>query len=79
MAAKRAWNKWRTIWLVWIGVFLVIEGIAVFNNEDDDTLSEFVWDFVTIHPIGWVGIAGLLGWLAFHFLIQKDSDDKGAD
>lgn len=77
--AKRGWNKWRTIWLVWIGAFLVIEGIAVFNNEDDDTLSELVWDFVTIHPIGWIGIAGLLGWLAYHFLIQKDSDDKGGD
>jgi len=79
MVAKRKWNSWRTFWVVWIAMFVVGESLAImnlFSGGDDTTLSEFVWDFVVVHPVGWVGMAGLLGWLGYHFLFEKDSDDK---
>jgi len=69
----RKWNIWRTLWVAWLVVFLVIEGLAIFNRTDDDTLSEFVWDFITINPIGWAGIAILLVWLISHFLFENEN------
>ncbi len=75
----RKWNHWRTAWVAWIGVFILLEGTAIVrkftNGEDDNTLSEFVWDFITINPLGWVGIAVLLGWLVKHFLFENENDD----
>ena len=75
----RKWNHWRTAWVVWIGAFIVMEGAGIIRkftqNEDDNTLSEFVWDFITIHPLGWVGIAVLLGWLIKHFLFENENND----
>ena len=74
----RKWNHWRTAWVVWIGAFVVLEGAAIirkFGGEDDNTLSEFVWDFITINPLGWAGIAVLLGWLIKHFLFENENDD----
>lgn len=72
MSNQRKWNPWRWAWVIWITSFLVIEGLAIFNKTNDDTLSEFVWDFIVINPIGWIGIAILLGWLIKHFLFEKD-------
>lgn len=57
----------------WLALFLAIELPAVFNNTDDDTLSEFVWDFITNSVIGWVGVAILLGWLIKHFLFENEN------
>ncbi len=74
----RKWNHWRTAWVVWIGAFVIMEGAAIVrkltNGEDDNTLSEFVWDFVTINPLGWMAIAVLLGWLIKHFLFENEND-----
>lgn len=70
--AKRNWNNWRTFWVAMIVLFLAVELPAVFNREDDDTFSEFMWDFVVINPIGWLATAVLLGWLIKHFLFEKD-------
>ena len=69
---SRKWNKWRWLWVGWLGAFVVIEGVAIFNREDDDTLSEFIWDFVVSNPLGWAGVAILLSWLTKHFLFEKD-------
>ncbi len=77
--ASRNWNKWRWLWVGWLALFVVFQAIAVWNTEDDDTFSEFIWDFVVTHPIGWFGVAGLLAWLAYHFLVQKDSDEGDDD
>jgi hypothetical protein len=68
----RQWSWWRWAWVAWLALFLVIEGVAIFNDTDDDTLSEFVWDFIVVNPVGWLGIAVLLGWLIKHFLFEKD-------
>jgi len=57
----------------WFILFFAIEMPAVFNSSDDDTLSEFIWDFVTNSWYGWIGMAGLLGWLAYHFLFDNEN------
>ncbi len=72
MTNKRKWNYWRTAWVALLVAFMVIEIPAILNSENDDTFSEFIWDFVVVNWVGWVVVAGLLGWLAYHFLIQKD-------
>lgn len=30
-------------WLAWLAYFVVVEGVALFNSKDGDTLSEHVW------------------------------------
>ncbi len=39
---------WSWLWIVWLLSFAVIEGIALFNGEKDDTLSEHVWKWFAI-------------------------------
>ena len=72
------WSHWRTAWVVWIGAFIIMEAIAIYRKftmgEDDNTLSEFVWDYVTINPLGWTVIAVLLAWLTKHFLWENEND-----
>lgn len=66
-------------WIVWLGIFGVVEGIALFNRRPGDTLSEHVWE--------WFGTArgsdaphtaiargkrfvllAFMAWLGVHFL-----------
>ena len=58
-------------WGLWIGLFLVIEGLALANRRKGDTLSEHVWwaRGRAKWPVR-LGIGGLLAWLAYHFLWQ---------
>lgn len=57
------------LWLIWAAAFFTIEGIAVFNKQDDDTLSAKLRDlFHTRTALGktiWIiclaVFAGLLG------------------
>ncbi|MFJ8955638.1 hypothetical protein ACIRO1_36660 [Streptomyces sp. NPDC102381] len=64
-------------WLAWLGSFLVIEGKALFNRTEGDTLSEHVWKWFAIgsdaHPSGWVrlrrfSLVAFMAWLCAHFL-----------
>lgn len=61
-------------WLVWVGVFIVLETAALINGTPNDTLSEHVWRWFGLHASGvWAVIrrailAGALGWLVVHFL-----------
>jgi len=34
---------WSWLWIAWIGAFLIIEGIALFRKQRNDTLSEKTW------------------------------------
>ena len=64
-------------WYAWIGLFFVIEGVAIRNKARGDTLSEHVWAFLGVN--GWKvpsypwlrrGIfAGLFAWLGAHFFL----------
>lgn len=38
------WFTWA--WIFWAVMFVVVEGIAVFNNIPGDTLSEHVWKVI---------------------------------
>ena len=66
---------WFTIaWLSWLAVFLVVEGIALCNKAEGDTLSEHVWAWFSIKDKGnkWrlrrFILLAFLAWLAVHFL-----------
>lgn len=61
MISRKSWRIWFVLSLT---SFAVMEGIAIFNGEPGDTLSEYVWTYGTAFR----GIlAGLLVWLALHF------------
>ena len=61
-------------WIVWGGMFLAIEGAAVFNKRKSDTLSEHVWAWFSIKSKGrgWLyrraALGGFLAWLTIHFM-----------
>jgi hypothetical protein len=62
---------WRWLWAAWLALFLILEGIAVADPDRGDTLSEQVWALITSNPGLWgSAVAILLGWLAWHFLIE---------
>lgn len=50
-------------WVAWMGLFLVLEGIAIVNGVMNDTLTETMHHSVP----GWV-VFMFLGWLCYHFL-----------
>lgn len=50
----------RPLWLAWIGLGVVLEGVALANGVADDTLSALL-----LAVPAWLG-AGLLGWLGWH-------------
>ena len=61
-------------WLLWLAMFLVVEGIALFRKERGDTLSEHVWKWFRIHdkPRQWTWrravLAIFLVWLLVHMV-----------
>lgn len=77
-------SGWTWAWLAWLAAFGVIEGKALANKRDGDTLSEHVWKWFGTarkaadgseagQPTGWVRLRrfGLLAgvcWLLAHFL-----------
>jgi hypothetical protein len=36
---------WTWLWLGWIAIFGIIEGIALTNSQHSDTLSEHLWSW----------------------------------
>lgn len=78
------WSPWSAAWLVIVGCFTtgfaVVEGLALANRVDGDTLSEHVWAILRVragrHPAApwlvWplrVVVFWLFAWLAFHFTL----------
>lgn len=53
----------RWAWLVWLGIFVVLEAIALFDGIANDTLTETLHHGVP----GWA-VFMFLGWLCYHFL-----------
>ena len=68
---------WTILWLIWIAMFAIVEGVAVFNDKKNDTLSEHfrLWlrvdtrlgrtVFLLIFGgfVAWFGIHILTGWV----------------
>lgn len=61
-------------WIVWLVMFSAIEGAAVANRRDGDTLSEHVWRWFSIgnKSRGWrarrLALLVFLVWLATHLV-----------
>lgn len=64
-------SPWLAGWLAWGGMFLVIETLALLNDDkpgERDTLSQHVWWFRDNVKGGRVMLALGLGWLSLHLL-----------
>ena len=65
---------WTWLWLAWVAAFAVIEGVAIANDKDDDTLSEHfrAW-FRTDVRLGrtvWLVVSGCFGaWFVTHIAV----------
>lgn len=66
------WYTWA--WIAWLVYFCVVEGIAIVDKKDGDTLSEYVWAWFSIKGKGkhwrWrrIALLGFMAWLLVHFL-----------
>lgn len=66
-------NGYTVAWIMWLAMFGVIEGAALFNKDKGDTLSEHVWAWFKIREsrqwnIRRFALAGFLVWLLVHFV-----------
>lgn len=67
-------SGWTIAWLAWFAAFLLIEGWALFNRTEGDTLSEHVWSWWHVHDrrptvlvvLARVPLALFLTWLLLH-------------
>lgn len=70
-------SGWTIAWICWIAVFLLAEGVALFNKRTEDTLSETAWRWFHVHdphPGPWYItlrclLAVFLVWLAGHLVM----------
>jgi len=65
------WFTWA--WIIWIGWFVIVEGIAIYQKDKGDTLSEHVWALFKIRDQdGWhprrIILAGFMVWLLVHMV-----------
>jgi len=58
-------------WLVWAGLGVLLEAIALANGPPGDTLTETILS----HIPAWLVFAGL-GWALYHFIVSY-RDDRG--
>jgi hypothetical protein len=67
-------SNWTFAWIIWIAEFIIIEGTALLNDRDNDTLSEHLrlW-FRTDVKIGrtvWLLVSGIFfGWFIVHIAV----------
>lgn len=57
-------------WLIILTAGGFWEAFAVRRDAKGDTLSELVWTILSFHPVIWFASAGILVWLAIHFLTR---------
>ena len=75
-------SLWDWLWIGWLGIFAVIEGIALKREAAGDTFSEAVWRWFAVDVDAnkrckrgaklWrfrrFTLLALVAWLALHFL-----------
>ena len=67
-------SNWTIAWLIWMAMFIVIEGQALFNKTKNDTLSEHIWHWFAVSdkPPWWRArrfvLLAFMAWLCLHFL-----------
>lgn len=67
-------SPWTVLWIIWLAMFAVQEGLALRDKRPGDTFSEFVWRTFKIRDrrptaLTWVGrVLLLIGgvWLTGH-------------
>lgn len=55
-------------WIVIVLAGLALETAALIRKEKGDTASEHVWFLLRKSVLAWFLFAGLMAWLAVHFL-----------
>ena len=66
-------KSWTVGWVLWLGLFVAMEGAALANKQQGDTLTEHVrqWFSVTSKSWGWrwrrVTLLCFTVWLTVHF------------
>lgn len=62
-------------WLSWLGIFVVIEGTALFNKRDGDTFSDHIWSWFAVKDktakfwqLRRTVLLVSVTWIAAHFL-----------
>ncbi len=67
-------SLWEAGWLLWLAYFAILEGFALKNGVENDTLSEHVWKWFAVKEKGtaWrarrFALLAFMAWLATHFL-----------
>jgi hypothetical protein len=64
---------WEILWFGWVLAFVIIEGIAIRNDIDGDTLSEHIrkWFRIDTRPgrtVFLIAFGGFVAWFAVHIL-----------
>lgn len=70
-------SGWTLAWCGWFAGFLLIEGWALFNRTEGDTLSEHVWRWWRVHDprptlavkLARIPLALFLLWLLLHLTL----------
>lgn len=66
-------RKWFWFWMVWIGTFVVAEGVALVDSDRGDTLSESIWFLQgQFWPLT-AGLSVLFAFLIHHFIVDRRS------
>ena len=66
------------LWLVWILLFVAIEGQALTNKDPNDALSHHVWKWIgrkgfpkpKWYKARRAALGGFLVWLVYHFFVE---------
>jgi hypothetical protein len=71
---------WNLLWLIPVGSFFLLEWWGIHNSHDTkQPLTYWVrsvfrlkggW-LQKVHSIGWWIAAAIMGWLCFHFLLER--------
>jgi hypothetical protein len=68
-------KKYTALWIVWLLGFAAIEGSALLNPGDGDTLTETIRKWLALSSRDqWIGrgaLAVFLAWLCHHFMYPK--------
>lgn len=64
---------WFWLWMGWLGIFVVAEGIAIFDKDSGDTLSESIWFLQQAFWPLTVGLGALFAFLIVHFIVDRRS------
>lgn len=67
-------NVFRAGWVVWGLLFVGWEGLALFNGQEGDTLSETVWSWFDVDAHAWTykryALVAFMIWLSAHFIFR---------